>query len=327
MSPLALPPQSPPSSMPKVAIAVVSWNTRDLLVRCLDSLAPEVQVGRAEVWVVDNASTDGSAQVVRERYGWVHLIASDRNLGFGQAVNLVADRTTTEWLATANADVALRRGALEQLLDTGARDRGAGAVAPQLMLSNGEPQHSVLAFPTLTYSCLLSVAAYRFSATIGDRLAFPGHWDMERARRVPWAIAAFLLVRRSAWNQVGGFDERQWMYAEDLDLGWRLHQAGWATRYEPRAVVDHESGASTTQLFGAEVAPHWQRSTYGFISRRQGAAYARGVALFNLFGAVWRWGTVMLRPGVPRAERAAYFRWIFVHLAALDPRADLEQLR
>src|SRR3954469_3504632 len=128
---------------PRVTIAIVSWNTRDLLARCLVSLAPEVERGRAEVWVVDNASTDGSPDLVRDRYDWVHLIASDENLGFGRAINLVAGQTASEWIATANADVALRPGALDVLLAAGARDGAAGAIAPRLVLPTGETQHSV----------------------------------------------------------------------------------------------------------------------------------------------------------------------------------------
>lgn len=313
-----------------VAIAIVSWNTRDLLDRCLRSLARYADEGVAEVWVVDNASSDGSADLVRERFPWVRLVASSENLGFGPAINVVAQRTPSEWIATANADIALRPGALEALLEAGERDPRAGAIAPRLVLPNGDTQHSVFAFPTIPYSFILATGAFRLSKRLADRLAFPGHWNTERARRVPWAIAAFLLVRRSAFDEVGGFDERQWMYAEDLDLGWRLDQAGWATRYEPRASVDHESSASTAQLFGPELAPHWQRSTYGFLARRRGASYARAVALLNAGGAAWRWARVALRSiGNPElAElRRAHGRWVGVHLAALKPGAALNQLR
>ena len=313
-----------------VTIAIVSWNTRELLARCLDSLAPEVERGRAEVWVVDNASTDGSPDLVRERYGWVRLVASPANQGFGKAINLVARQTSSEWVATANADIALHPGALDALLAAGERDPGAGAIAPRLVLPDGETQHSVFAFPTITFSVLLATGAYKLSRTLGDRRAFVGHWDTERARRVPWAIAAFLLVRRSAWQEVGGFDERQWMYAEDLDLGWRLHTAGWATRYEPRAVVEHESAASTTQLFGPELAPHWQRATYGFLARRRGEGYARAVALCNLLGAIVRWvRLVALARRAPEliGSRDAHGRWVLVHLAALRPWARLSKLR
>jgi len=318
-------------SGPRVTVIIVSWNTRDLLARCLESFVSEAEGGGVEVWVVDNASTDGSADLVRERFGWARLIASPENLGFGRAVNLVAQQTSSDWLATANADVALRPGALDALLAAGARDQGAGAIAPRLILSDGSTQHSVFGFPTVFYSFLLATAAFRLSATIADRLAFVGHWDMNRARRVPWAVAAFLLIQREAWEEVGGFDERQWMYAEDLDLGWRLREAGWATRYEPRAIVDHESAAATTQLFGPDLPPHWQRSTYGFIARRRGVASVWAVALLNFAGAVARWSWVAPRslaePEKYAELRRAHARWAVVHLKALRGRSMLDALR
>ena len=306
-------------------MAVVSWNTRDLLARCLRSLEPDARRGVAEVWVVDNASSDGSAAMVREEFDWVRLVASDQNLGFGRAVNLVAARTESDWVAPANADVAVRPGALDALLEAGARDPGAGAVAPRLVLPDGSTQHSAYAFPTIPYTLAIAVAAYNLSASLGDRWAVPAHWDKERARRVPWAVAAFLVVRREAWDAVGGFDERQWMYAEDLDLGWRLRQAGWATRYEPRAVVDHEESAATRQAFGPDLAPHWQLATYGCIARRRGVGHVWAVALINLAGSLLRVGAALVRGDRERAR--GLVRWSGVHLRALRGRAALDALR
>jgi N-acetylglucosaminyl-diphospho-decaprenol L-rhamnosyltransferase len=313
-----------------VTIAIVSWNTQELLRRALESLAPEFQAGRAGVWVVDNDSDDGSADLVRDEFPWVELIASRQNLGFGRAVNLVAKRTESEWIAPANADIALRPGALARLLETGRADPQAGAVAPRLVLPGERTQHSVFAFPTIPFALAFATGVYRHSRTLGDRRAFVGHWDSERARRVPWAVGAFLLVRRTAWNEIGGFDERQWMYAEDLDLGWRLHRAGWATRYEPRAHVDHEHAAATTQLFGSKPEARWQRSTYGFLARRRGVAYAWTIALINAFGASMRCLQVALRPlrgQAPDPElRRAHARWALVHLRSLRGRDQLEAL-
>jgi N-acetylglucosaminyl-diphospho-decaprenol L-rhamnosyltransferase len=315
-----------------VAVVVVSWNTRDLLARCLDSLKPEVDRGRAEVWVVDNASSDGSAELVRDRYGWAHLIASPENIGFGRAANLGVAQAAHEWIAIANADVALRPGALDALLEAGSRDSKAGAIAPRLALPDGSTQHSVYGFPTVPFALALATGVAGVLGGAGDRFAMPGYWDTERSRRVPWAIAAFLLIRRSAWEQAGGFDERQWMYAEDLDLGWRLREAGWFTRYEPRAVVDHESSASTSQLFGPDLAPHWQRSTYGCIARRRGVARTWAVALLNFLGASYRWAyyAALARtdPGGDHAgRRDAWRSWAPIHLQALRGRKRLERLR
>jgi N-acetylglucosaminyl-diphospho-decaprenol L-rhamnosyltransferase len=315
----------------EVTVAVVSWNTRDLLERCLRSLEPEVRRGLAEVWVVDNASTDGSPEMVREQFDWVQLVASDENLGFGRAVNLVAERTASEWLAPANADVALRPGTLETLLEAGDRDPGAGAVAPRLVLPDGETQHSVYAFPSIPFALVLQTEAARLSRRLGDRYALIGYWDSTRARRVPWAIAAFLVVRRKAWDEIGGFDERQWMYAEDLDLGWRLRQAGWATRYEPSAPVDHEDSASATQAWGVELAPVWQRSTYGFMARRLGMPRTWAIAAIYLVGTAARWLTrapaARARGGRAREEHDAWGRWVMVHARVVRGRAKVEEYR
>ena len=311
-----------------VAIAVVSWNTRDLLARCLASLEPEARRGLAEVWVVDNASDDGSADMVRERFDWVRLVASPVNLGFGRAVNLVAERTDSPWIAPANADVAVRPGTLDALLTAGERDRRAGAVAPRLVLPNGETQHSVFGFPTIPWALALNTYAYRAIRPLGDRFALPGAWDSTRARRVPWAIAAFLLVRREAWDEVDGFDEAQWMYAEDLDLGWRLRRAGWATRYEPRAVVDHEAAAATTRAWGTELAPVWQRSTYGFMARRLGMPRTWAVAALYALSTGLRWIAMaplaVLWPRRFRKHHEMLGRWVMVHLRALRSRAKVE---
>jgi GT2 family glycosyltransferase len=318
------------SSSAPLTVAIVSWNTRDLLAPCLESFAPDADAGVADVWVIDNASDDGSAEMVRQHFPWVNLIEAEGNIGFGPAVNRIAERTDSEWIAPANSDIAVRPGALERLLEAGAQDPGAGAVAPRLVLPSGETQDSIGAFPTITFTFLHSIGALGFRSRLTDRYGYPGRWDQERSRRVEWAVAAFIAVRRRAWDEVGGFDERQWMYAEDVDLGWRLDQAGWATRYEPDAVVDHHHAAATSQQFGAELAPVWQRATYGSIARRRGTPYARVVAFLNVLGALRRWPGVAWRSrkrADPAEIRALHHRWIRVHLNALDPRERLAERR
>src|SRR6478609_674682 len=134
---------------PLVNVAIVSWNTRDLLRRCLESFAPEAERGRCDVWVVDNASSDASAEMVREEFPWVQLVASGENLGFGPAINMVANQTSAPFVGVANADIALRPGAIDALLGAAEGDPGAGAIAPRLILPDGSTQHSVYAFPTI----------------------------------------------------------------------------------------------------------------------------------------------------------------------------------
>jgi len=267
-------------------IAVVSYNTRDLLARCLDALAGE------DVWVVDNGSTDGSRQLVRAREG-VRLLEPDRNLGYGSAVNLVARQPpATRWLVAANADTAPEPGALAALVAAGEADARAGALAPRLVLPDGTTQHSVHDFPGVR-------AALAFNAGLSRSPFLPGRWDPAQARRVPWAIAAFLLLRREAFDAVGGFDERQFLFAEDLDLGWRLARAGWATRHVPEAVVLHAAESATG---GPDRTERWLRETYAWLERRRGRPVARAVAGLNAAGAAARgkreWARLHARAGL-----------------------------
>jgi len=260
--------------MPDVAIAIVSYNTRALLDECLRSLRPDVDAGLAEVWVVDNASTDGSADMVEAEHRWARLIRSQDNLGYGPAVNVVAERTDTPWIAPANSDLSFTPGAVRALLQTGVAHPEAGAIAPRLILPDGSTQQSVQPFPSVTTSLLIASRAASFSGAARRRLYLPGAWDPDVAQDVPWATGAFLIVRREAWDQVGGFDAEQWMYAEDLDLGWRLAKAGWTTRYEPRAVVHHHESAASKVAFGGQegVVDKWVRANHAWMVRRQGLA-------------------------------------------------------
>lgn len=308
-----------PHDRPPVTIAVVSWNTRELLGRCLRSLSPDVAAGRASVWVVDNASTDGSADLVRREAPWATLVEPGENLGFGAAVDLVAERTDSPWLAPANADVALAPDALVALLEGGSDPR-VGVVAPRLVLPDGRTQHSVYPFPTLPFTLLFNAGLPRVVPGLAERLCLEGHWDPTRARIVDWAIGAFLLVRRSAFDAVGGFDAGQWMYAEDLDLGWRLHAAGWATRYEPRAIVHHEESAATSAAFGDTKALRFMAATYEVLARRRGASRARMTAAVNCAGAAARivWMTALARHD-PRwtTARDSNRHWLAAHRQGL----------
>jgi N-acetylglucosaminyl-diphospho-decaprenol L-rhamnosyltransferase len=303
----------------QVAVAVVSWNTRDLLAACLTSLEEDKRAGRAEVWVVDNGSSDGSPDLVRTRFPWVELVEPGENLGFGRAVNLIADRTAAPWIAPANADVRLEPGALGTLLATGERDPRAGAVAPQLITLDGTPQHSVYAFPTVPFSIVRNFPVGRISPRLADRLCFDGYWDASRARRVDWAIGAFMILRRSGFDEVGGFDPAQWMYAEDLDLGWRLAEAGWTTLYEPAARVHHAVSAATEVAFGDEKTERWIEASYETIARRRGLTRASAVGALNAAGSAVRWAALApLQAVAPKRyresrERARWWAGLHAH--------------
>lgn len=310
-----------------VTVAVVSWNTRDLLDACLRSLHPAVRAGLADVWVVDNASTDGSPAMVAERHPWVHLVAEGRNLGYGPAANLVAERTSSPWIVVSNSDVELEPDALERLVAAGEADARAGAVAPRLVLPDGSTQHSVWGFPTLPTALVQNLGRYAPRA-LAERLVTRGGWDPDRGRRVPWAVGAFLLVRRTAWDAIGGFDPDQWMSAEDLDFGWRLRGAGWTTRYEPRAIVHHHESSATRTVWGDDLPLHWQRCAYAWMVRRRGRARTAAVGALNLAGSAAVYVLRLASAGFQVDDGLrAHGRWTLVHAYAFAPRRVLRRYR
>jgi N-acetylglucosaminyl-diphospho-decaprenol L-rhamnosyltransferase len=264
-----------------VAIAVVSWNTRDLLDACLASLHEDARSGLAEVWVVDNGSTDGSPEMVRDRHPWVRLMIPDANLGYGPAVNRVAERSDAPWVVASNADIEVEPGAVGALLEVGLSDPRAGVIGPRLILSDASTQPGVQPYPSVGNALLRNLWAYKLSRRVGERLCLAGYWDPAQPAVVDWVTGAFLLIRREAYEQIGGFDESQWMYAEDLDICWRAHHAGWNVRYAPQSRVRHALSVAAAKAFGDvdQRAVRMIRQDYAWLARRQGkaAAWAVGV--------------------------------------------------
>jgi len=290
-------------------------------------MEPDARAGLAEVWVVDNASSDGSPDMVRAEFPWVRLLASEENLGYGRAVNLVADRTEAEWLAPANEDIELREGALATLLETATTYPNAAVIAPRLELPDGSTQHSVNSFPTLGLALAVALGLHRLSRRLADRLCIEGIWDATREREVPWAIATFMLVRRDAFDQAGRFASDQFIHSEDIDLAWRLRKAGWRTRFEPRATVFHVGSAASKKAFGEDLWKRWMAASYSWMARRHGVLYAWAVAAVNVSGAAARWALfgVMARISPARYDsaRAASRDWVRVHTTGLRSRRAL----
>ena len=265
-------------------VVIVSWNTAEMLDACLRSMKTDFVEGLAEVWVVDNGSTDGSVELVRTRHGWVKLLVAEHNLGYGPAINRVAAETSGEWVAASNADIELTSGALRALVDAGRRDPTIGVLGPRLILPDGSTQPAVQPFPSVLTALMENLSLYKLNRAIGERLCLQGYWDAGRPADVEWLTGAFLLVSREAWDEVGGFDEEQWMYAEDIDLCWRLRERGWRVRYEPSAHVRHHLSVAAEKAFGDSErrALRMMRADYRWLRRRRGAKVAWAVALAQI---------------------------------------------
>ena len=186
-------------------------------------------------------------------------------------------------------------------------------------------------FPTLWLAVVFNLGLHRLSRTLADHLCIEGWWDPARPRPVDWAMATFLLIRRTAWDEVGGFDPAQWMHAEDLDIGWRMRRAGWRTRYEPAAEVFHVGSAASKKAFGDELMTRFMAASYGWQARRRGPALARAIALANCAGVAAR--LALLEPlaalsagrFAPARDAARY--WLGVHRTGLAPAAELMSRR
>jgi GT2 family glycosyltransferase len=228
-----------------VAVAVISFNTREVLQACLDSV---MAAGAVETVVVDNASTDASAKMVRQRFPTVRLVANDANRGYGAAANQAIDACSSAVVLLLNSDTVLRPDALRAL---GAYLRAhprAGVAGPGLVHPDGSLQRSTYPFPSAADTFLgesgLHVAL-RAVPVLRER--FLRTWSHDRARPVSWVLGAALAIRRTAWADVAGFDEGYFMYGEEVDLCRRLAAAGFETHYAPVTTVVHLGAASTAR--------------------------------------------------------------------------------
>jgi len=231
-----------------LSIIIVNWNTRDLLDACLASVYASTGGLQLEVFVVDNASGDGSAAMVRTRYPHVRLIENFENRGFAAANNQAIALSAGRYVLLLNSDTELASDALSYLVRFMDAHPRAGAVGPLLLNADGSLQpscHPVLT-PWREFWRLL------FLDRVLPLATYPMHrWDRETPREVEVIKGACLLLRAEALAQVGLLDERYFVYTEEMDLCARLLAAGWANHWEPRARVTHYGERSTRQVSDA----------------------------------------------------------------------------
>jgi N-acetylglucosaminyl-diphospho-decaprenol L-rhamnosyltransferase len=230
---------------PTLDVVIVSFRCRDLLHACLATLQRHGRArGGLGVTVVDNASRDGTTAMVRAQFPWVDFVGSETNLGFAAATNLGIRRSAAPYLLALNPDTRVAPGALDALVDLMEREPRVGVCGPALVREDGTPDHAAKrSFPT-------PLGALGHFAGLGGRSGAPAALRQYRAPEVrsgpvDAVNGAFMLMRRSALDEVGLFDEGYWMYMEDLDLSYRLAEAGWLTWYEPTVEVLHVKGGSS----------------------------------------------------------------------------------
>jgi len=249
-------PPHPGAGQLSAAAAVVSYNTRELLRACLASVR---DAGAAEIVVVDNGSRDGSVEMVRAEFPEARLVLDPSNRGYGAAANLAFRRSTAEHLLLLNSDTTVSPGACRALaayLDAHPR---VGLAGPLLRNPDGTLQRSCFPFPSPRTAFLgESGLGYGIRFVPGLRARHPRTWAHDRPRPMPWVLGAALGIRRAAFDAVGGFDERFFMYFEEVDLCRRLAGAGWEVHFAPVTEVTHLGGASTSQARAEMIVRYYE---------------------------------------------------------------------
>ena len=276
-----------PSHPRDISVIVISFNTREMLRECLQSVLGEcgrLPEGRAaEILVVDNASSDGSADMVDREFSAaavpVRLIRSDVNLGFGEANNVAFEAAQGRYLVLLNSDAFIHSGGLRLALEHLDANPAAGIGGGRLVGPDGEAQPSARSFHSIWLDALVYTGlSDRFprSRIFGapDRT-----WaDPNQPADVDWLPGAFLIIRREALIEAGLFDPVFFLYYEEVDLCRRVKSAGFRILYWPDIVVTHIGGASSRQLrsllfdeSAAQVVLWRMRSTFLYYRKHHGA--------------------------------------------------------
>ena len=236
-----------PPSKAEVTVIVVSWNTRALTLKAIETLLENAGDVSMHVVVWDNASADGSAEAVAQQFPQVELIAHDENIGFAKANNIVAATAQTEWLLLLNPDTETHLNAIESLLKFGKNNTGAGIVGGRTVFPDGSLNPA---------SCWRKSTPWSlFCSAFGLSRAFPksnvfnseaiGGWRRDSVREVDIVVGCFFLLRRSLWEELGGFNNKYFMYGEEADMCLRAAKLGYRPMVTPDAQIMHLVGAST----------------------------------------------------------------------------------
>ncbi|MCL5999309.1 MAG: glycosyltransferase family 2 protein [Chloroflexi bacterium] len=252
-----------------LSIIIVNWNTRDLLRQCLSSIFADPPGIQYEVWVVDNASSDDSVQMVRRLFPQVQVIENPTNLGFARANNHGLELARARYALLLNSDTIVLPGALQELVRVANLHPEAGIVGCMLLNSDGSLQESWASFPTLWSE--VTGRNIRTRRSVGNTT---GLYDVD------WVGGACLLAQSQAIRQVGLLDESYFMYSEEMDWCYRMRRCGWRVYYSASAKVVHLGGGSASRASASQLIRLYD-SKIRFFQTHYGARSA-GLLRFGL---------------------------------------------
>jgi len=231
--------------MEELSIIIVNWNTKEILLQCLQSLIDTTHGLFIEIIVVDNGSTDGSVAAVKLRFPQVKIICNDQNLGFAKANNIGIKRSKGHYVCLINSDIVVLDDTLHQMRAYMNEHPSIGILAPKLLNQDLTPQLSCKRFPTLWNNFCVAIGLYKIFPNIklfaGEHIKLASHI----IQLVDVASGAFWMVRREGLQEVGLLDDNFFFYGEDIDWCKRFWQAKWQVVYFPQARAIHYNGRSS----------------------------------------------------------------------------------
>ncbi len=310
--------------MTELSVVIVTWNTRDLAVSCIRRLQWELgELGAksgiaSEILVVDNGSTDGTGETLRQRFPGVDVIRLPENQGFAAGNNAAFRRASGRFVLLMNSDVEISCASLDRCVGVLRDSPRAGAVGPRLLFPDGRTQASVHGFPGLWDE--LVPRRWRGRAA--------GEFDVgaSSVASVDALRGAALFVRREVIENVGPLCEDYFFFLEETDWCWRMREAGWEVLFVPNATATHQLGASSKRVSPLRTRIEFHRSLYRFVELRRGPSVARAVRWVRFGRAL---GTALLstpaalfRSSARRRlrERVGLLRW---HLRGRPPQDGL----
>lgn len=267
------------------AAIIINRNTREFLRDCLASTRAQEYEDGVSVWVVDNGSTDGSQQMVLQEFHGANLVWNDGNVGYARACNQGAAHTSEPYLLFMNSDTVLSLSTVREIVEYFEGNPGVGVVGPRILNSDGSLQFSCREFPSMGDAFQHAFIGLFSAENPGSSRYKKTEWEHAEEAEVDWVSGCFIAVRRDAFEAAGGFDEKYFMYVEDVDLCWSIRQSGWSVWYLPRGDVVHHIGMSSQAVPARMVLHHhasmlrFHRKTYrGRARPLVNAAVAVGVA-------------------------------------------------
>ena len=285
-----------------ISVIIVSWNVRDFLKRCLASIYRRGDAASFEVIVVDNASSDGSADMASREFPKARVIRNGKNLGFSAANNIGLKDAAGELVFFLNPDTELQDGTIGRIISFMAAHPEAAGLGCRLVYPDGSLQHSARRFPSFFTDLMEKLYLdWLFPGSGFFNYYHMGLWPHDRLREIDVPFGACLVVRKSVLDKIGPMDERFFMYYDEIDLCYRIRQAGFRIYFTPDISVTHHSNKSSDQVIGE--ATVWKmRSKAKFFRKHYGAPGAAGL-VFNLiaerllvYGPVSLWHLFTKKP-------------------------------